>query len=45
MNRHGISKASIDLYFDGSCNYFRELPQTPKESVYNYVEEMNKIRI
>jgi len=44
LNRHGISKASIDLYFDGSCNFFKELPKDSNEKVYEYVKTMEKIR-
>jgi hypothetical protein len=45
LNRHGISKASIDLYFDGSCNYFKELPRYEDEKVYKRIENINKNRI
>jgi hypothetical protein len=25
LNRKGISNATVDLYFNGACNFFREL--------------------
>ena len=43
LNRNGKSNASIDLYFNGAVNYFRELPKEPTEKVYNYVERLRKL--
>lgn len=41
LNREGTSNDSIGLYFNGACNYFKELPRpTDKEAmekVYNYM--------
>jgi len=45
LNRHGLSKAGIDLYFDGACNFFKELPKEPNARVYDYIKRMNNLRI
>lgn len=43
MNRNGKQNASIQVYFNGACNYFRELPQIPNESVYQFVDKYRQI--
>lgn len=45
LNRNGISSASIDLYFNGACNYFKELPKEPNDKVYNQIQQWNEITI
>lgn len=40
LNRSGKSNASIQLYFNGSCNYFKELPREPVEKVYVFVDKL-----
>ena len=45
-NRNGTSNASIDLYFNGATNIFRELPKEPTEDIYSYLQkhEQNEIK-
>jgi len=43
LNRSGKSNATIQLYFNGACNYFRELPHEPDERVYSYVLKNRKL--
>ena len=43
LNRSGKSNATMQLYFNGACNYFRELPVEPDEKVYNYVLKNRKL--
>lgn len=42
LNREGTSNDSIGLYFDGMCNYFKELPKPNNfdamNKVYKYIE-------
>lgn len=40
LNRSGKSNAQIQLYFNGSVNFFKELPQTPSDKVYKYVYKL-----
>lgn len=42
LNRNGKSNASIDLYFNGATNYFRELPREPDNKVYKFAERLRK---
>lgn len=42
LNRNGISSAAIDLYFNGACNYFTELPMEPEEGIYDKISKWNK---
>lgn len=42
LNRNGKSNASIDLYFNGAVNYFKELPKNPSEKIYNKVNELRQ---
>lgn len=46
LNRNGISSASIDLFFNGACSYFAELPKPMdiQENDYVSIEQgRNKI--
>ena len=45
LNRNGKSNASIDLYFNGAVNYFRELPKEPSERVYKFVEHNRNLEL
>lgn len=40
LNRNGISSANIGLYFNGACNYFKELPRASEmtEDLYRMIE-------
>ena len=40
INRDGINNAGLDLYFNGACNYFEELPQSKfeMETIYKRLE-------
>jgi hypothetical protein len=42
LNRDGEGSASLPLYFNGSSNYFRELPKEPSREVYARIENWNK---
>ena len=41
LNRNGASNIGIDLYFNGACGYFKELPKEPSEKVYQQIELWN----
>ena len=43
LNRSGKSNASIQMYFNGAASYFRELPNIPTSSVYEFVEKYREI--
>ena len=45
LNRDGIGSASLQLYFNGASNYFRELPTEPNREIYNQIDEWNNITI
>ena len=42
LNRHGISNASIQLYFLGSSSYFSELPTKLNDKIYEQIKEINQ---
>lgn len=48
INRDGQSNGMIGLYFDGSCNFYAELPPTTDtqglQTVYNIIESNKKKR-
>ena len=43
MNRNGKANASIQVYFQGACNYFKELTQVPSEKVYQLAEKYRRV--
>lgn len=43
LNRSGKSNASIQMYFNGACSFFKELPQQPIQDVYNFVNKYRQI--
>jgi hypothetical protein len=46
LNRDGVSQRNIDLYFEGACSYFKELPRPEdmEERHYVAIEQLrNKI--
>ena len=45
LNRNGISSATIQMYFNGVCNYFTELPRVPEEKIYDKINYWNEITI
>lgn len=42
--RNGISGVNVGLYFNGACNYFRELPKGVEmtDNHYNAIDKLNK---
>jgi hypothetical protein len=43
LNRSGKSNATIQMYFNGACSYFKELPQEPTQKVYDFVKKYRDI--
>lgn len=43
FNRNGRGNLALSLYFNGACNYFKELPKSPDEIIYKRIEEINKL--
>ena len=43
LNRNGKSNATIQAYFQGACNFFKELPQEPTQKVYDFVKKYRDI--
>lgn len=44
LNRRGISNASIDLFFNGACNLFKELPKPDHKDMNIVKEVVSKLR-
>jgi hypothetical protein len=42
LNRDGEGSASLQLYFNGASNYFRELPQKPELGIYNKIDQYKR---
>lgn len=40
LNRHGRSNITVQAYFNGACNFFKELPRLPSENVYRFAERL-----
>lgn len=43
MNRNGKANASVQVYFQGACNFFRELPTEESEKAYLFAEKFRRI--
>lgn len=43
FNRNGEGNLTVPLYFNGACNYFKELPKQPNEDIYKTISEINKL--
>jgi hypothetical protein len=40
MNRNGKSNATVQAYFNGAINLFKELPRDPNLSIYRFVDKL-----
>lgn len=40
LNRHGKANATVQSYFNGAINLFKELPRKPSNNVYTFVERL-----
>jgi hypothetical protein len=43
FDRDGESAINVPLYFNGACNFFKELPKLPDEEIYQKIEYYNQI--
>lgn len=45
LNRNGVSNLSCPLYFNGAASYFKELPNSAEEKVYDEISRLERLTI